>query len=134
MKLERITGLQVSAYMLPNPTPPCCHVYPGEIQDYDHAMGRGMDLFRLTVQVLVPINDAISSQKNLDAYLAGSGARSIKQALELREAGEVQPTLGGLCHDLRVTMATGYRRYSTDSGPIALGCEWSVEVFVRGNS
>ena len=40
--LASITGLQQSAYLLSNPTPPTAEVQPGPV-DYDLTMKRGLD-------------------------------------------------------------------------------------------
>jgi len=119
--LSAISGIQVSAYMLPNPTPPTVHIYPAEIQ-YDLAMDRGMDLFYLTVQALSGSPDDRAAQQNLDAYLSGDGEQSFKAAIE------ADRTLGGSCDDLIVESMSGYRLYSFQDRAPALGAEWRVRI------
>jgi hypothetical protein len=119
--LSTLLGTQVSAKMLANPTPPAAHVFPAETQ-FDRAFGRGQDFQILTVQVLVGTVMDEAAQDQLDAYLAGSGAQSVKAAVESDK------TLGGACFDLRVVSATGYRRITQEGQPEVLVCEWSVEV------
>lgn len=119
--LASITGWQVSAYMLANPTPPCGYVVPGEVT-YDEAMGRGHDLLTMRVVVLAGATSDIGGQRKLDEFLAPDGASSVKAALEASR------TLDGTVSDLRVVSATGYRSYSLAGGGVAVGCEWTVQI------
>lgn len=119
--------LQVSAYMLANPTPPAIHVYPTDIE-YDLAMRRGLDKWTLIVQAFVSLSGPEeNTQALLDAFLAPSGATSVKQAVES------DVTLGGLVTSTNVVSCTGYRVYARDGGPAVLGAEWVVEVLASGN-
>jgi len=117
--LSAIDGLQVSAYALSNPTAPCVEIVPASV-DYDQALQRGMDTIRMTVRVFVGMAQDIGAQKQLDLYLEGAGATSVKAAVEANS------TLGGACSDLRVVNTTGYRVYGADSR--LLGAEWEVEI------
>lgn len=125
--LASITGLQQSGYMLSNPTPPCAEVEPGPIA-YDKAMQRGLDRYQLTVRVYVAFSTDIGAQKRLDEFLESTGATSIKAAIESDR------TLAGACDALRVTGCTGYRAFTLPGGRIALGAEWTVEIFARGDT
>jgi hypothetical protein len=60
---------------------------------------RGLDQANLDIIVLVQRFTERSGQNELDKYLAGSGAYSIKAAIES------DLTLGGACNTLRVTSA-----------------------------
>jgi hypothetical protein len=121
-KLATIADLQVSAYMLSNPTPPCAMIYSGETS-FDKAFHRGSDDLNLVVRVIVPFAADIGSQVNLDEYRAGSGARSFKAALE------VDRTLGGAVQDLRVTGVSPDTVYGGATGQIiGIGCEFQIEV------
>jgi hypothetical protein len=122
--LGAIDGIQASAYMLPNPTPPTIQVFPEEV-DYDEAGARGLDMWTLTVQAFVGTAGELEAQKLLDAYLSPAGATSVKAAIE------TDPTLGGVIDDLRVTKASGYRIYRISNFEY-LGCEWTVEVYAEG--
>lgn len=122
--------LQVSAYMLANPTPPTIHLYPGGQEtaiEYDLAFGRGLDRWSFTVQAFVPLSSAdTDSQQTLDAYIAPAGAQSVKAALES------DSTLGGLVANVNVVSCTGYRVYVREGGTPVLGAEWLVEVLATG--
>lgn len=119
--LQGITGLQASAYMLANPTMPTAEVFPSEVE-YDQAMARGHDMNVFTVRVFVGEVSDVGAQKNLDAFLASEGDRSVKEQLESDR------TLGGACDTLRVTACTGYRRTVMEGRGAILAAEWRVEV------
>jgi hypothetical protein len=119
--------VQVSGYMLANPTPPCIHLYPDGDLEYDLAMRRGLDKWRFTVQAFVTFTADIGSQVLLDGFLNPSGSTSVKQALE------ADSSLGGLVADVNVVKMSGYQVYIRDGmGPL-LGAEWAVEIIATGN-
>lgn len=126
--LSAIPDLQASPWQLANPTPPACHVYPADADYTESTFGRGIDQIPMTVQVLVAEAPGdIAQQKALDAYLSGSGERSVKEHLEL------DATLGGVCSDLFVASRTGARLYLFEGRPPALGAEWRVVVIAPGS-
>ena len=96
--LDTITGLRVFDYVPDSLSPPAAVVEPLEV-DYDEAMQRGLDFYRAFILVIVGRMSDRSSQDRLDAYVAGSGASSVKAALEANR------TLGGACSTLQVTSA-----------------------------
>lgn len=59
---------------------PCFIVIPFTA-DYVVAMGRGLDTFEFDLLILVSTSDMNIRQDDLDAYVSGSGARSIRQAI-----------------------------------------------------
>jgi hypothetical protein len=119
--LRVIKGVQVSAYLLAAPTPPCLQVLPGEVE-YDKAMRRGEDSNFYKVQALVSLTSDIGSQQLLDELREGSGARSVKAAIEAR------PALGGACSDLHVQMLSELFTLRQEGRPETLACEWTVLV------
>jgi hypothetical protein len=97
-RLATISGLRVWDVIPDQVTPPGAVI--GQLDftfDIDNA--RGVDLANVDVYVIVQRMDARSGQNKLDGYLAGSGASSIKAAIE----GD--RTLGGTVNTLRVTRA-----------------------------
>jgi hypothetical protein len=124
--LGTIEDLQVSKYVLSNPTFPIAVVFAGPT-DFDKAFGRGLDNLVFRVRVVVAAVSDIGSGVNLDPYLAGSGPRSVKAAVE------TDPTLGGACQSLRVTGHEGEQVYVFDEAPPGLGAEWRVEVIASGD-
>ncbi len=136
-QLAAVTGTQVSAYMLSAPTPPCIHVFPGGPAgdfEYHQALGGGVELWPFTIQAFVPDTSDIGAQKNLDAYIQSTGAKSVKAGLETRAAGDDTVTLGGLIHDLIVVSCTPYQRFVFEGQRApCIGAEWHVNVYVIGN-
>jgi len=94
-RLQTISGLRVYE-VIPEPvTPPCAIV--GQLDftfDIDNA--RGLDQANVDIYVIVQRFSERAGQDKLDSYLAGSGATSIKAAIE----GD--RTLGGTVSTLRV--------------------------------
>lgn len=125
--LASITGAQVSAYALANPTLPALQVTPEKI-DYDTAFQRGGDYWRLRITVLVGEVSNLGAQKKLDAMISPSGALSVKAATESDD------TLAGDVDRIRVTTCSGYRLYERTGQPPALGAEWEVEVWAEGTA
>lgn len=123
--LAALPGIQVSAYMLANPTPPAIHLYPAGVE-YDYSFRRGYDTWTLTVQAFVGLSSDIGAQQKLDSYLAPSGQLSLKQI------AETDRTLGGIVESVRVVAASGYHTYIREGGGSVLGAEWQVEIFASG--
>lgn len=121
-RLATITGLNVYANPVGLINPPAALVIPaGDFLHFDATMGRGSDNFTFTIRLLVAETVADLGQDALDAYLAGSGASSIKAAIE---AGT---TLAGIASFAVVTGAGGYGGYEY-GGIDYLGVDFSVEV------
>jgi hypothetical protein len=95
VRLQTISGLRVYE-LIPEPiTPPCAVV--GQLDftfDIDNA--RGLDQANVDIYVIVQRFSERAGQDKLDGYLAGTGATSIKAAIE------ADRTLGGTCQTLRV--------------------------------
>ena len=97
-RLQTISGLRCFDLIPDQVTPPTAIV--GQLDftfDIDNA--RGLDLANVDVIVIVQRFSERAGQNRLDSYLSGSGATSIKAAIE----GD--RTLGGACQTLRVTSA-----------------------------
>ena len=97
-RLQTITGLRAYDLIPDTVVPPCAVV--GQLDftfDIDNA--RGLDQAQVDVLVIVQRFSERAGQDKLDGYLAGSGASSIKAAIE----GD--RTLGGTVNTLRVTGA-----------------------------
>ena len=126
------SAVNVSGYLRSGMLPPSVQIFPAPIE-YDAAFSRGSDDWTFTVQMQVGDSTDIGQQQLLDKYLSTTGPLSMKAAIE-QEDDEGKVTLGGLVDDLRVTRCDGYRRYQTEGEGIKLGCEWSVEVYGRGDT
>lgn len=84
--LRAIEGLRVFAYEAPRIVPPTAEVEWPEEVTYDQTMRRGSDRLTVQVRVMVGQADARSARDELAAYADGSGPRSVKAAVERREA------------------------------------------------
>jgi hypothetical protein len=125
--LSAIPGVQANAYATSAPTPPCFFVQPDDIT-YDTALRRGYDTWRMRVTGLAALTFSEGGQMVLDQWLATAGANSVKAALE------TDVTLGGVAETLTVQSVTGYRTYQREAGGVALGAEWTVLVYARGDT
>lgn len=80
--LDTISGLRVFRYPVDNATPPAAIVsYPENIT-FDATYGRGMDRMTLPVVVVVGKVWDRSTRDLIAAYAAGSGAESVKAAID----------------------------------------------------
>lgn len=98
-RLTTITSLSALSYVPELITPPVAVVDQLELE-FDASMGRGLDSAFVDIMLIVQRQDAQSSQSALDGYLAGTGAGSIKAAIE------ADKTLGGACSTLQVLSAS----------------------------
>lgn len=127
-QLDELEGVTAYAYAPGNVVTPCIIVQPGPIT-YDETFARGTDSFAFRLLLLVartPGDDVAAEQ--LEPFLAGAGAKSIKAAVEA-DGGD----LGGACHWVRVTtaMPADSIRWNDIS---YLGAEFAVELDADGLS
>ena len=115
--------VQVSATILPQPTPPTLQVFPGPIAHDSGAFAQKVNQRRYIVQGFVPLNEQVSTQALMDGLLAPTGSRSVKSALE------ADTTLGGVVSKLWVRSDTGYTMQLHPTGSWFLTCEWTLEVW-----
>lgn len=125
VNLETIPNVQVSAYMLLNPTAPTIEILP-DVITYDETMHRGMDDLRFILRAYAGVTTDRGAQILIDSMLEPTGSKSVKAATES------DPTLGGIIDDLRVVSASGYRFFEVPGKGILLGCDWTVEIFAPG--
>lgn len=85
--LATITGLRVFDFPPKSAQPPFAFVDMPEVIDYDLAMARGAD--RAQFNVVVAVADVIdrAARDQIAAYAAGSGALSVKAALDAAAIG-----------------------------------------------
>jgi hypothetical protein len=124
-QLAAITGLRVYDTIPDQISPPAAVVAPasGTFLEFDSTMARGSDDLHFVVALLVARGSDRAAQDTLDGYLAGSGAASVKAAIE--SGG----TLGGAVQWVSVPAARNYG--SLDIGGVSyLGCEFVVDVGV----
>ena len=130
-QLATIDGLRTAGFMPDKVTVPQAIV--GEVEiDFDLTMHRGCDKYEFKIRVYASRADDKAGQKKLDSYLAGSGATSIKAALEAGRGAPGQPALNGAASDLHVTGVAGYGVYEV-AGVLYLGAEFTVDVYAPGS-
>ena len=119
--LGTIDKLRVQPEILDTVPIPCAIVGPPTSVTYDEVMARGADLYTFTVRVLVARASERAAQRALFGYTAGTGAKSIKAAIESEK------TLGGAADTVRVTSAGNLGVYGYGDADY-LGAEFTVEV------
>ena len=120
--LAGITGLRTSSIIPDQVTPPIAVVMPDGIT-YDQALARGGgDLYQFVVMLIVGRVDERSAQNRLDAYCSGTGASSVKAAIESDK------TLGGEAFDCRVTNLRNYNQVTVGDTNYLSG-EFVVQVY-----
>ena len=127
-----IGKLKCTGYVPDSIVAPCFFV--GEVEvNFDKAMGRKLDELLFTCRVLAGRADDRSSQRILDALLSGSGAASLKAAIEAARGGPGEYALGGLAHDLHVQRIQGYRWFE-HAGSTYVGAELVIKVIGDGST
>lgn len=99
--LATITGLRTADTVPDNPNPPIAIVLPQSVQ-YDNAFQHGMNTYTFSVLVIVNRVSERTAQNSLDAYVSGTGSKSVKLAVESDK------TLNGKAFDVRVTDLRNY--------------------------
>lgn len=115
--LRTIPGLRVYELIPDNPSFPAAVISLDRVA-YDSTMARGADEITFIVTIVVGRADDRSAQTRLDTYLAGSGAQSVKTAIE------ADVTLGGAAMTCRVEEA---RNISTVDSLLLV--DFSVTVY-----
>lgn len=117
--------VQVRGRLIPNPTPPCIDIVPGQPSRENELAGFGdlMGGLVFTVRARVTTADNEAGQDLLLSFMDDEHDLSIAEALEADQ------TLGGLVASVDVNALTGFIPY-TDPGSEGqlLGCEWQVTV------
>lgn len=84
-RLDAIDGLRVHAWGEKRVSPPAV-LLPFPPVEYDLTTGRGTDELEFTMVLLVGDHSARASRNALAEYVNGSGAKSIKQAVDSTNA------------------------------------------------
>lgn len=98
-RLATISGLRTFQFQPSQLNPPVAYPVINSV-NYHRAMGGGLVVFDCTVYVIVGRYTDDRANADLDGYLAYSGAKSIRAALEGDE------TLGGVAQSLTVNSST----------------------------
>ena len=119
--LANISSLIVFGYVPDSIEPPTAVVGVVDNIEYDSTMARGADTYNIPVFLYVSRIDAEDSQDTLDAYLASTGASSVKAQVES------DITLGGQAQSVRVVEADNYGVYTINNIDY-LGVEFMIEL------
>lgn len=101
-RLATIAGLRTSAYVPDSVAPPMAIVGLPTSATYDLSMGNGTDSLEIPIIIVAGKMSDRKSQSLLDEFVSGSGAKSIRAAIQ----GD--RTLGGACASARITSAGNY--------------------------
>lgn len=100
-----------------------------KMTNFEGAFGRGLDTYTFDVIVIVSRADDQLAQTNLDPYITGAGASSIRQAVwNARTLGLSDGT------EARVTGMTGYGDLFTFGTIDYFGARLTVEVLTSGTA
>jgi hypothetical protein len=119
--LATISGLRVYTVLTDNPQFPAALISLDRVE-FDSTMARGCDSIEFTVTLVVARADDRSAQNKLETYLAGTGATSVKTAVE----SDVR--LGGAAFDARVTAAEQIGTVNSPDGSTYLFVDFAVTV------
>lgn len=123
-RLATITGLRVRDHVPDQIEPPMAVVaYQGT--DFHVAMANGLTAQRYFVDVLVGRQDTRTSQADVHEYVANTGTKSIRAAIE----GD--RTLGGLAHTDAVVDSVDSAGFEDIGGYTWLGVRFTVRVHTR---
>jgi len=117
--LRQLDGVQVSEYLLGNPTAPGFEIdIDPEGVNWDQAMGRGLDEWWFLVRGFVAQATDVGAQKKRDEWIG-----TVKALIE------ADRTLGGACQACRV-VKTVPRSFgtATATNTTYTGAEWRVKV------
>lgn len=126
--------VQCTGYLLENPQPPCFEVELGTTGVvFDLAMQRGLDQWTFIVRGFTGATLDETGQRRMDDWLASSGGKSIKEAIEARDSSYLR-SLGGSVGDVQVERIGQIRAYSPVANPTAkfYGVEWTLQVVAEG--
>lgn len=122
-----IAGLRTTAYVPESVSPPAFFVESERI-DFDAGEARSLDVAVFECVLLVGMAANRSGQEALTPYLAGSGASSLKTALETARDSTSSMVTSGAADDLRVESVDGHRVF-TVGGTDYWGAKFSVRVW-----
>jgi hypothetical protein len=99
--------------------------------EFDKTFGRGTDEMFVTIHVRTSRTSDREGQRLLNSYLDGSGASSIKAAMEAAKGAPGALALAGACDDFHVQRVSEPTEY-THGGIPYLGAEFTVRVIGSG--
>jgi hypothetical protein len=130
VKAYGIVGMSCVDYVPDVVEPPM--FYPADVViDYDQTFGGDPDI-TVMCRVLVSKGDDQAGQRLLRGYMASTGAKSIKAAIESGRGAPGVAALSGACDDLHVRRVQGHRVYTVGEKSY-YGAEWVVHIIGDGD-
>ena len=123
-RLATISGARAYATVLPNPSDNALCVVGPARWTYSRDFDGGVQYF-FEVGIYLAPGDLVRAQTRLDAFLAPTGAASLKAAIE---GGSPPGRLAGVCDYARVVGGTEYGRLVDVAGSQMLYASVEVEV------
>lgn len=120
--LRTIPGLRVFELLPDNPNPPGVAISLDRVM-YDSVFARGADEYEFTLHLFAARSDDRSAQVRLEEYIAGSGAYSVKAAVE------ADPSLTGSAHTVRVSEARNVGSQDRADGLSLLLVDFNVTIY-----
>lgn len=120
-RASAVSGLRVHGSVPDRLNPPAAFVGAPDRVDFDLAFQRASDRWTIPLRIAVSRATDRAAQAALDAYLAGSGAASLKAALEDPEGD------GDVIDTLRVTEVRAYGVFE-HAGVQYLGAELVLDI------
>lgn len=121
---DAIPGLNVFSFNVKKvPVPGACVGIPERVE-YDQTYGRGSDAYQVPLLVLIGDVSASASDRALNDYLSGGGARSIPAAFRNHA--------WTACDDVHVRAAEPGT--FTSGGVILLGVEFTLVILGKGET
>lgn len=112
-------------------TEPMVWLKPAEIK-YDQAYGpHGFEIINFEVVIVVSRSDDQASQYNLDQYIHGTGALSVKRAIESGREQYGGTAYLGIFDDVQVDTCDSYQYYILGDQRF-LGASWKIRVIGKG--
>jgi hypothetical protein len=107
-------------------------IYPEGVKvDFDQTHGRGTDKITVRLRLLCARTDDREGQHQLYRFLAGSGAGSVKAAIEAARGEPGVGALDGACDDLHVR-EVGEARWYEHAGERLIGADLMVDIWGDG--
>lgn len=123
-------AVQMLDYVPDDVEPPT--IYPDAVKvDFDQTMNRGTDKLTVRLRMLCARTDDREGQHMLYGALAGSGASSVKAAIEAAKGAPGVGALAGACDDLHVS-EVGEARWYEIAGVRYVGADFTVVIYGSG--
>jgi len=120
--IQTVSGLRAFDYQPEQVNPPFAWPTLDEIRFHQTGMGSGGVVMDFTVTLVVQRTSERVAQDSLDQYMAWTGAKSLRAAIESDR------TLGGVCDDLIVVSAGNFTNIDAND-TLYLTVDFKVTVY-----